>query len=908
MLSPQGCGSIGRRGFSDESELEAELRLKCLRYFAWALLVCAGVCGQAQPIERVANTTLSFPLSLPTSGFRLELAFEGIRSFSQPVAIVSAPGETYRLFVVERAGRIRVIPDLENPTRQTFLSLTDRVESRSGEQGLLGLAFHPDYQRNGTFFVFYTARGSGSPNRLSRFQVDPTNPDAGLPDSEVILFSQRDDAGNHNGGDLHFGPDGYLYVALGDEGNANDSLRNSQLLDKDFFAGILRLDVDKRNGNLEPNPHPAVVFNEDGRANYSVPADNPFVGITEFNGEAVDPNAVHAEFWAVGLRNPWRMAFDPATGELYAGDVGQNQREEINLIVKGGNYGWNYREGKINGPNRAPVPAGVVLEDPLLDYSHGSGSNQGRSVTGGVVYRGSRLAQLFGAYIFADYVSANVWWLRHDGPEVTEWENILRETAISAFGTDPRNGDVLLADFNSNRVWRLVKDEVVEGDPLPKSLAATGAFADLRILSPNPGVVPYSINAPFWSDGAIKSRWFSVPNADDRIGFSPEGNWAFPSGMVWIKHFDLEIRKGDPTSRRRLETRFIVQQESGVYGMTYRWDDDQQNAFLVPEEGMDESFMVEDNGILKEQVWRYPSRSECLACHTKAGGGALGFSTSQLNRPYQYGNGQANQIQALSQAGYLLESPSDVSILSQAASVNDKSQSLSHRVRSYLAANCSQCHQPGGTAIGLWDGRFNALFGQSGIINGALANPSIHQGRRVVVPGDPGASDILRRISSLGSGRMPPVASNVLDQDAIDLLNEWITEALPPESFDDWVARYFGPSQGPETLVDGDFDQDRLLNRLEFRLGTNPRDAKDVWRISVQQSGENLLIGFPRVSDETLRIELQQASTLSAIPDWQVVDLDEPSPFFGRRGTRGVIERLIAKDSASFFRVVIHEE
>jgi uncharacterized repeat protein (TIGR03806 family) len=885
------------------------------RLIVLGVMVCLGIVpifSVAQTLERVANTTISLPDKLPATAFKLELAFPEIRSFSQPVAIVSPPGETNRLFVLERTGRIRVIPDLENPERVTFLSITREVQSGSGEQGILGLAFHPDYQRNGTFFIFYTARETGSPNRLSRFQVDPENPNEALVESEVILFSQRDDAGNHNGGDLHFGPDGYLYVSLGDEGAANDSLNNSQRLDRDFFAGILRIDIDKRPGNLEPNPHPAIVFDESGQANYSVPVDNPYVGVQQFNGTSLIPQEVRTEFWAVGLRNPWRMDFDSATGDLYVGDVGQGRLEEIDIIVKGGNYGWNYREGSIDGPNRREAPAGVNFIDPILEYSRGSRSNQGNSVTGGIVYRGSRIASLFGSYLFADYASGNLWRLRYDGTSAVEWENIGRETGISAFGEDPSNGDVLLADFNSNRIRRLVQDESPDLPEvlLPESLAETGVFLDLASLTPNTGVVPYSINTPFWSDGAIKRRWFSVPDLEQKLVFAPSGNWEIPSGAVWIKHFNLELEQGNPESTRRLETRLIVKNDEGVYGVTYRWDEAQENAFLVPEEGQDELFVVEKDGTLFEQVWRYPSRGECLNCHTKEGGEALGFNTAQLNRSHRFGDGDGdeNQILAYSRAGYFTEPVDSDSLGERSVALDNDAESLSERVGSYLASNCSQCHQPGGASIGLWDARLESGLGESGIIGGVLANPSIHPGRRVVVPGDPGASELLRRISSLGTDRMPPLGSNVLDEEAIDLVREWITQSFPKESFDDWAGRYFGSPLDPRAAASNDHDGDGQTNSLEFRLRTDPIDHRDWWRLAVSRTEGGLEIRFPFIVDRSLKVDLEESSALGDEANWRVVDLSPVSPFYGDQGQTVHIGRPLPDQGNLFFRVVFSDQ
>ncbi len=874
--------------------------------FLLGVLSCGGslVCS-GQVLERVENTTTHFPDSLPSTGFELELAFPEIRSFSQPVGIVSAPGDSNRLFVLERSGRIRVIPDLENPVRQTFLSLSRGVESGSGEQGLLGLAFHPDYQRNGTFFVFYTARAAGDPNRVSRFQVNPENPNEGLLDSEVILFSQRDDAGNHNGGDLHFGPDGYLYVSLGDEGAANDSLQNSQRLDRDFFAGILRIDVDKRPGNLEPNPHPAIVLDESGLAHYSVPHDNPFVGVVQFNGSRLIPQEVRTEFWAVGLRNPWRMAFDSASGELYTGDVGQGRREEVDIIVKGGNYGWNYREGTIDGPRRDEVPEGVEFIDPILEYGHGSRSNQGNSITGGLVYRGSRIASLVGAYLFADYASGNLWWLRHEGADAIQWENIGRESGISAFGEDPRNGDVLLADFNSSRLWRLVSSEPDEdeGDAIPRSLADTGVFHDLGSLTPNPGIVGYSINAPFWSDGAQKRRWFSVPELDATISYHPERNWGFPTGMFWVKHFELELKSGDPSSTRRLETRFIVKGSEGIYGLTYRWDDDQQNAFLVPEEGMDEVFTVEDEGGVREQRWRYPSRGECLQCHTATGGEALGFSTAQLARRHDFEQGAVEQILAYSDAGYFDEAVDASAERMTLAAIDDTTESLMHRVRSYLDSNCSQCHQPGGDAIGSWDARITTELADAGIVGGVLSNPSIRPGRRVVVPGDPSASELLQRISSLGSNRMPPLGSNELDSEAIELVREWIA-SFPRESYEEWSSRNFGSALNPLAAPANDHDRDGFPNSLEYELGTSPLDSEDFWTLSINRAESAIEFVFPAIPAATIGVELQVSSSLNPDASWEAVDGVEPSAFYGSRGQMKRLERQIEDAQSQFFRIV----
>jgi uncharacterized repeat protein (TIGR03806 family) len=736
--------------------------------------------SQAQPLTRVAATTLQFPLNPPTYTYTTERAFSSI-TFNQPIAIVTPPGETNRLFILEKPGRIRVIPDLSaaNPTASTFLDLTAVIGDDSSEQGLLALAFHPQFATNGYFYVWFTLRtttsaGTGQHNRLARFRVSTSNPNLGDIASQQPLISQFDQAGNHNGGELAFGPDGYLYLSLGDEGGANDQYLNSQRIDRDFFASILRIDVDQRAGNLAPNAHAAV-----HAGTYLVPADNPFVGATSFNGSAVVAGAVRTEFWANGLRNPWRMAFDSATGALWCADVGQGAREEIHVIERGGNYGWNYREGAIAGP-RANPPAGVNFAAPIWDYPR----TQGISVTGGFVYRGTRYPGLTGLYLFADYSSGRIWTLQPNGTNPVSADRVQQialDAGVVSFGLDPRTGDVLLADISESTVKRIVASLGSGGTPLPSTLTATGAFSNVAALTPAVGVVAYEPNAPFWSDYAKKRRWFALPNTTGTFGFNSAGNWSLPAGAVWVKHFDLELTRGNPATARRVETRFLVKTATNIYGASYQWNAAQTEATLVPDEGATQSFTITENGATRSQTWRFPSRTECITCHTDAGGQALSFNTRQLNREFAFPGGTANQIVALAQAGYLNISaaPTGLEALVDPA---DTSKSIEARARSYLDVNCVQCHQPGGTAQGLWDARHATPLSLAGIVNGALIDNQGDGANRVVVPSDAAHSQLLARVTATSAPRMPPLASNERDPLAASLLAQWIAELGAPQS------------------------------------------------------------------------------------------------------------------------------
>ncbi len=749
--------------------------------------------GLAGPLQRVANTTLQMPSAPPSVGYTSTNAFPNL-VFTNPVCIANPPGETNRLFVLEKRGVIVVITNLAAPTRTIFLDASSKVISGVdtnvfGEEGMLGLAFHPGYATNRYFYVFYTglantSDGNGRHDILSRFQTTATNANVSLSSSETRFILQFDEVNNHNGGDLHFGPDGYLYVALGDEGGDYGQEGNSQHIDKDFFSAIMRLDVDKRPGSVMPHAHPALP----ALTNYAVPPDNPYVGATTFNGLTINSNAVRTEFWAVGMRNPWRFSFDPVTQALYVGHVGQVTLESIAIVTNKANCGWNFYEGTLQLTN--PLPPGFTLTPPIFVYGHTNGRV---AVVGGVVYRGARIPQLYGTYLYADLGSGEVFGLRNSGSTVTANDVLFIDTAarVSSFGVDPSNGDVLCTALRNgidSTINRIIYSGVTNGGPLPPTLADTGAFTNLNsltrgsdLLLPAAGIVPYDLNVPFWSDNAIKTRWVSVPDTNLTIGFSSNANWTFPTGTVWIKHFNLEMTNGVPSSARRVETRLLVKNASGVYGAVYRWGNSVTNATLLSENGMDEPFVIHDGGVLRTQVWHYPSRNECALCHTPQGGFALGFRSEQLNRDFNYGRATTNQIAAFSDAGYFSAPVNDRNGLLALAAATNGSASLEFRVRSYLAANCAQCHQPGGsTPQAHWDARINTPTALAGIIYGDLGDHLGSLSNHVITPLSLSNSVLLTRISardlgSPGGLQMPPLDSNLLDTQAIAMVTQWIS-------------------------------------------------------------------------------------------------------------------------------------
>ncbi|MDX6765666.1 MAG: PQQ-dependent sugar dehydrogenase [Candidatus Methylacidiphilales bacterium] len=758
------------------------------------LLIAPGTTSWGQ-LTRIPNNTLSMPLAPPPVGsYYCQDAYTG---FTLPIALASPPGETDRLFVVERNKGIQVLDLSSDPaSRQLFLdcnALMGPGESLAtdGECGLLGLAFHPEFASNRTFFIFYSFFRDGKRyQRVARLQASASNPNTADPATLAPVLTQLDEASNHNGGDLHFGPDGFLYISLGDEGGQNDQLDNSRWIDRDFFCGILRIDVDRRNvgligGSVEPNAHPSINLDSNNKARYAIPSDNPFLpGATGAisnplgNGAypkkgAISASKIRTEFWAVGFRNPWRFSFDPDTGRLLAGDVGSNSREEIDLVARGGNYGWPFREGLIAGPrSNPPANPGSPRINPVFDYDR----SLGYSVTGGRVYRGTNLPELYGSYIFADFGSGRVFALTDAGNATWTSRQLMNtETGTVAFGTDPGNGDLLLVNINAGKIRRLMATQT-GGSPLPVRLSDTGAFRDLATLDVQPGIVGYTPKVPFWSDYAIKTRWFSIPSPSPTFGFNPDSAWSLPSGSVWIKHFEIETTRGNPATRRRLETRFLVKNDSGAYGVTYRWRPDQSDADLVPDSGQTEFLDIDVDGTVQTQKWRYPARNECMQCHTPQGGYALGFNTRQLNTPHAYPEGTANQIEALRDAGYLAGAPTSVEDLPTLAQPDDEARSVEFRARSALQVNCAQCHQPGGPAPTNWDARISTPLADAGILNGSLSNNGGNPNARVLVPGSTANSMLLTRLRAPSSpSRMPPLGSHELDRSTIDLVTRWIS-------------------------------------------------------------------------------------------------------------------------------------
>ena len=759
--------------------------------------------NERAPIGAFLDGRLPSSVLVQTGKWAVVDAFTNL-SFDDPTMLIPEPG-THRLFVSTRQGQIFSFenrPDASNLVE--FLNLTN-VTQGWDDCGLLAFAFHPDFNRADAAkrYVYVWYHYSPAPilgpdrpssftpgyDRLSRFTV-PEGSLVADRNSEQILINQFDHNLWHEGSGMAFGPDGFLYLSVSDEGDAYDSYHNTQTIRRRMFSGVLRIDVDEDSTRSHPirrQPLPADDLPKGWTlnsftTNYFIPNDNPFV----------DPSGSQLEeFWAVGLRNPHRMTLDPATGNFWIGDVGQDTWEEVDLLKRGANYQWSYMEGNHPVPGKTKPPPQDFIgfeQPPVYDYEHGP---QGGCVIGGYVYRGAKFAdELGGKYIFGDNGSGRLWSMTWDGtnsPKVDYLCNMppgFNYTGLSSFGIDESNELYMLKMGRPSKIYKLVSiggsnQPVSISYKLPRQLSELHAFSDLKNMVPAAGIIPYDVNVSFWSDGALKQRWIALPRGQ-KIGFSPKDSFSFPAGTVFIKNFALNVNETNHTIHR-LETRFLVRDnKGGAYGITYRWRPDGSDADIVTAP-MTETFNITNAAGVHAQTWYYPGPLDCLTCHTPNAGSVLGVTARQLNGAFKYPKTGVtdNQLRTWNHLGLFKTAQDENSLTNvpKLVRVDDTHSPLEDRVRSYLDANCAQCHRPNGVQ-GYFDARFSTPLSQQRLINGPLANSLNDAGKRVVRPGDLSKSVLFARINRVGDLQMPPLARNVIDTNSVNVVGEWI-RSLP---------------------------------------------------------------------------------------------------------------------------------
>lgn len=692
---------------------------------------------------RPANTTcLAGDPPSTTVSVTTQRVFNSL-TFSQPIAMLQEPGNSARWYVVQKTGSVRVFDNTPNAsTTREFINLSTLLNSDpnspNDERGLLGMAFHPNYPTDPRVYFFYTgtAPGLGLVDRVSEFRTLDGGTTAAIG-TELALFNVDDPAGNHNGGNIAFGPDGFLYIGIGDGGNANDNfgtIGNGQNL-QTLLGKMLRIDVSVSNATTT----------------YTIPPSNPYAGGARCNVNGTG-TANCPEIYAYGFRNPWRWSFDRGSGQLWLNDVGQGSLEEVDLVTLGGNYGWRCFEGT-NPFNSTCGPNAGSAIPPVAQYGRG----QGFSTTGGFVYRGSAIPALHGRYVFGDFGGA-LWHIaRNTTPTMTMPNGLSTGLSISSFGQDT-DGELYVVDLGGT-LNRLVQ-AAGGGRQIPAQLSQTGCVNATNATLPASGLIPYAPNAPFFSDGATKARWLALPDGQ-RIVIGSNNDFDFPNGSVLVKNFSL--------GTTRVETRLFMRHSDGNWaGYTYEW-----NAG-----GTDATRVVGGKTVqVAGQTWEFPSEAQCLQCHSAAAGRTLGLEIGQLNGDLLYPTTgrTANQLTTLN--GISTLTPALTMPPAQLPVIPDPfgSAALGLRARAYLHTNCANCHQPGGPAPSDIDFRFTTALNAT---NACDITPTMGNlgstNPRILAPGSAARSVAVARVNRVGADAMPPLSRHIIDTAGVTLLTDWV--------------------------------------------------------------------------------------------------------------------------------------
>jgi glucose/arabinose dehydrogenase len=691
-------------------------------------------------------------------GFRAVRAWPKLAARSM-VTVVPTPDGAWLWFVEQEGGREgrmrlrRMTAQGDGGDAETLLETDDLIYN---------IAFHPRFAENGLVFLGTNGPMATRPrfSRVTRYRVVDGRPD---PASLAVVLEWPSDG--HNGAAIAFDGDGRLFVTSGDGTSHSDVDLVGQDL-RSLRSKILRVDVDQPT---------------DGKL-YSIPSDNPFVSDARFAPET----------WAYGLRNPWRLTYDTASGQLWTGENGQDAWEYARLVRRGENYGWSIYEGAHPfAKSRALGPHPVTF--PTIEFSHA----EFRSLSGGVVYRGRVFPELVGAYVFGDFGTGRVWAAKHDGTRL-EWSRELVDTPCSiTHVTADAAGELLVVDYGIERlrgadggggaIYRLERAPA-PANPVaafPRRLSDAGIFSELAKLTPAPGVVPYEINLPGWHDGARSVHHLAVPG-NEVLRVRPARSWDLPDETVLAQTLVL--------GTRRIETRLLVKQQNDFAGYTYVWNAAQTDAELADKSGADLT-------VAEGQPWRVPSRAECMMCHSRQANFSLTLHEWQLNRgdqlarwermdllrvdPAAAGRGRrgnesaggrfARQQPDQRTPPHSALLPREISQMGRYAPSGDGTASLETRARSYLAVNCAHCHTINGGGNSAIDFDWHVQTDRMR----AIGEPPQHghfdlADARVIAPGDAGRSVIIPRVALRGPGQMPPVGSRVPDTEGVRLLAEWI--------------------------------------------------------------------------------------------------------------------------------------
>ena len=695
--------------------------------------------------------------------------------FDHPLLIARQPG-TGTLFIGEQAGKIFALKEgkpillADLPKNLTTIKETPGAEEF---ENLYGFVFHPKFAENRTCFICYTWKGKkGTRNlsdgtRVSRFKVKDDNTLDFASEEFLLGFLQ----GGHNGGDLHFGPDGFLYISSGDAASPNppDEFKTGQDV-SDFLSSVLRIDVDHK---------------DEGK-NYAIPKDNPFVGQTHNN------KPIRPEIWSYGFRNPWRMSFDRKTRELWVGDVGWEAYEMVYRIEKGGNYGWSVVEGR--QPINADVKVGPTpIRPPVIELDHAAAA----SVTGGYVYHGKKFPELEGRYIFGDWETRRMWAATIKDDRLVKLDELTTPSVrVVAFGEDAE-GEIYFLDYDTGTVHTLEKNTSPAYDPakFPKKLSETGLLEDTKAHKLAEGVQPFSVNVPMWSDGAEGERFIALPGTSSVKDYDEKKS--LPGNVVWHKyklHFPKNAVLGktltlklDKDKSKRVETQLLHFDGENWAGYTYAWNDEQTDAELVPADGHEKLFVVADKrvpGGKREQMWQFASRSQCVQCHNAWAEVTLAFNLEQLNMK-AFGR---NQYAAFCEIGLIERIGKDGKPKAKLEDADAEAMKAFKPIppeagffisdkgevaRSYLHVNCAHCHRFGGGGAVNFELTFESDLKKVIDVPPTRGDFGIQDAKLIALK-QPKKSTLLFRMAKFGKDRMPHIGSELVDVVGVNLIYQWI--------------------------------------------------------------------------------------------------------------------------------------
>ncbi len=681
----------------------------------------------------------------PPKPFIHQQAFPRLQPFNNPLEMIAVPG-TDRLAIIEAGGKAWSFINRDDVEAAELM--IDLKALRPDLRYAYGIAFHPRHRENREIFLCYAYdQNIEDGTKLSRFRLASLDPPVVDPRSEELLLAWR--SGGHNGACLRFGPDGMLYITTGDAEvpSPPDPLNTGQDLD-DFLSCILRIDVDRK----------------DAGKNYRSPPDNPFAAVKD----------ARPEIWAFGFRNPWKISFDPASGNLWCGDVGWQLWEMIHLVKRGGNHGWSAMEAA--QPIKPELENKIApISPPVVAHPH----TEAASITGGFVYHGKKFPELAGAYIYGDYETGKIWALWHDGQHIARHEEICDTPhKIVTFGEDAA-GELFYIHYTNPGTFHRLERNPNAGKPsqFPRRLSETGLFADARSQQPAAGVFPFEIRAPMWTDGASGQRFIGLTGAADTVetnlSFNKNKNRtdskvAWPANAVLAKTLSLRLDTGDEKSAAKIETQVLHFDGESWNAYSYRWNEAGTDADLVPESGGERIIEIKGKdlpGGKHRHTWRFNSRAECMRCHNLWNPFVLGFQPQQLTD---------SSLQSLAALGIVDE---NYAKKSEARLVNpyDETPSAEERARSWLHANCAQCHREhGGGSTPLLVNAELRLDEMFAVSEKPVRGDFGMADARIIVPGSPWKSVLLHRIATSGAGHMPPVGPATVDGRALGFFAEWI--------------------------------------------------------------------------------------------------------------------------------------